>query len=149
MNINENQKIICGFPGTGKTYFKGYVDGSCYAPQGYCEDSDSSYFDKQNFPKNYVDHIEELIKKGTNIIFISTHKEVREELVKRGINFYLVYPKKELKEEYMQRYIERGSQDAFINLMRNNWNNFIEQLENQENCIHVVLDSKEYMYNKF
>ena len=85
MNINERQKIICGFPGTGKTYFKGYVEGSCYAPQGYCEDSDSSYFDKNNFPQNYIDHIEDLIKKGTNIIFISTHQEVRDELVKRGI----------------------------------------------------------------
>ena len=113
------------------------------------EDSDSSYFDKNYFPQNYIDHIEELIKKGTNIIFISTHQEVREELIKRGINFYLVYPKKELKEEYIQRYIQRGSSDSFINLMRNNWNNFIEQLEDQENCTHVVLDSKEYMYNKF
>lgn len=143
------QKVIAGFPATGKSYFKGYVEGSCYAPQGYCEDSDSSHFPKDNFPDNYIKHIKGLISKGTDIIFVSTHKEVREALVKEGIDFYLVYPKRELKQEYLNRYRERGSSEAFIKLMDDNWDVFLSQLENQKNCTHVVLDSNEFMYSKF
>lgn len=143
------QKVIAGFPATGKSYFKGYVEGSCYAPQGYCEDSDSSHFPKDNFPDNYIKHIKDLINKGTDIIFVSTHKEVRESLVKEGIDFYLVYPKRDLKQEYLKRYKERGSSEAFIKLMDDNWDVFLSQLENQKNCTHIVLDSNEFMYSKF
>lgn len=145
--MNRKQKLICGFPGTGKTYFQGYLEGSCYAPRGYCEDSDSSYFSKDNFPKNYIEHIKNLLYKGTEIIFISTHKEVRDELVKQGLEFYLVYPKRELKDEYINRYEQRGSNENFINLMNNNWDLFITELENQKNCTHIVLESNEFMYN--
>ena len=50
--------LVAGFPGTGKSsYCYRYAD---YMPQGFATDSDSSKFDKDNFPQNYIEHIREL-----------------------------------------------------------------------------------------
>jgi hypothetical protein len=111
--------LVAGFPGTGKSSYC-YRDAD-YMPQGFATDSDSSKFDKANFPQNYIEHIKEKISEGYARIFISSHKEVRDALVENGLEFTLVYPKKELKEEYLKRYKERGSPDGFINLISNNW----------------------------
>ena len=143
------QLIISGFPGTGKSYYIARGEGSDYMPQGFASDSDSSKFDKSNFPQNYIEHIKSLIAKGTMRIFVSSHKEVRDALVKEGIEFILVYPKKELKEEYLQRYQERGSSEQFIKLISDNWDNWIDELESQKGCSHLQLESNEFMYNKF
>ena len=141
------QLVISGFPGTGKSYYIARGEGSDYMPQGFASDSDSSKFDKSNFPQNYIEHIKELINKGTARIFVSSHKEVRDALVKEGIDFVLVYPKKELKQEYIQRYKQRGSPDSFINLISENWENWIDELENQEFCEHKQLESNQFMYS--
>jgi hypothetical protein len=60
---------------------------SGYMPQGFATDSDSSKFDKANFPDNYIEHIKQKISEGYARIFISSHKEVREALVKNGLEF--------------------------------------------------------------
>lgn len=143
------QLVISGFPGTGKSYYVGRGEGSDYMPQGFASDSDSSKFDKKYFPQNYIEHIKELISKGTARIFVSSHKEVREALIKEGIDFVLVYPKKELKQEYIERYKQRGSPDSFINLISENWDIWISELENQKGCSHKQLDSNQFMYNIF
>ena len=143
------QLVISGFPGTGKSHYISRGEGSDYMPQGFASDSDSSQFDKSNFPQNYIKHIKDLISKGTARIFVSSHKEVRDELVKEGINFILVYPKRELKEEYIERYKQRGSSDSFIKLVSENWDNWITELENQKGCTHKKLESKQFMYDIF
>lgn len=143
------QLVISGFPGTGKSYYISRGEGSDYMPQGFASDSDSSKFDKSNFPQNYIEHIKSLIAKGTMRIFVSSHKEVRDALVKEGIEFILVYPKKELKEEYLNRYKERGSSEQFIKLISDNWDSWLSELENQKSCTHLQLGSNEFMYNKF
>jgi hypothetical protein len=143
------QLVISGFPGTGKSYYVSRGEGSDYMPQGFASDSDSSKFDKSNFPQNYIEHIKELIAEGTARIFVSSHKEVRDELVKEGIDFILVYPKKELKEEYIERYKQRGSSDSFIKIVSENWDNWITELENQKGCTHKQLESKQFMYDIF
>lgn len=143
------QLVISGFPGTGKSYYIARGEGSDYMPQGFASDSDSSQFDKSEFPQNYIKHIKSLIEKGTMRIFVSSHKEVRDALVKEGIEFILVYPKKELKEEYLNRYKERGSSEQFIKLISDNWDAWLSELENQKGCTHLQLGSNEFMYNKF
>ena len=143
------QLVISGFPGTGKSYYIERGEGSDYMPQGFASDSDSSKFDKSNFPQNYIQHIKELINKGTARIFVSSHKEVREALVKEGIEFILVYPKRELKQEYIERYKQRGSPDSFINLISENWDNWITELEKQKDCEHKQLESNQFMYSIF
>ena len=51
--------LVAGFPGTGKSSYC-YRDAD-YMPQGFATDSDSSKFDKANFPQNYIEHIKEKI----------------------------------------------------------------------------------------
>lgn len=129
--------LISAFPGTGKTYLT------------YCSikkilDSDSSKFDKKEFPKNYINHINENIYK-VDIILISSHNEVRKALVDNGLEFLLVYPDITLKNEYLQRYRKRGSDEVFIKLLELNWYSWIYGLQNQDSCIHVVLQSGLYL----
>lgn len=129
--------IISGFPGIGKTRYKEVSNQLVL-------DLDTSNFDKEEFPKNYLDEIEDKIE-SYNVILVSTHREVREGLLDRGINFTLVYPNIELKEEYVDRYQDRGSEVSFINLLESNWDEWINELEEQERCSHIVLNSNEFL----
>lgn len=132
----KQTKIISAFPGTGKSfYYKNNID---------CLDSDSSKFDKEYFPSNYIKHIKDNIGK-VNTILVSSHEEVRTELVKEKINFILVYPNIKLKEEYLKRYKERKSPKGLIKIIETNWEDWIIQLQNQKNCIHIILESGQYL----
>ena len=147
METKTNFILVAAFPGTGKSYYVNYGEGSGYMPQGFATDSDSSKFDKANFPANYIEHIKEKIKEGYAIIFISSHKEVRDALVANGLNFTLVYPKENLKEEYLKRYKERGSNQAFIDLIDKNWSNWLFELRRQTGCTHIELESGQFISN--
>ena len=138
-------KIISAFPGTGKTYYhKNHPNTTL--------DSDSSQFswlydewgDKllnldgkpmrnPSFPSNYIEHIKSNISKY-EYIFVSSHKEVREALVDNCLLFYLIYPDFNDMDIYIERYKQRGSSDDFIKLIKNNWEEWIEELEDQESC---------------
>jgi hypothetical protein len=133
-----NTMVISAFPGCGKShYFRNNSDKIVL-------DSDSSTFDKSDFPRNYIQHIKENIGK-VDIIMVSSHKEVRDELVKNGIEFTLVYPESNIKEDYIQRYIDRGSPESFIKLLNNNWKNWISELEEQTGCDKVKLKKGQYL----
>lgn len=139
-------KIISAFPGTGKTFYhKNHPETTL--------DSDSSFFswwydDKGNkvldengnqirnpyFPQNYIKHIISNIGKY-EYIFVSSHKEVREALVNNCLLFYLIYPDYNDKNDYIERYKERGSSDDFIKLVESNWDNWIEELDWQDDCV--------------
>lgn len=149
IELKENQMVISGFPGTGKSHYINYGEGNDYIPQGFAADSDSSTFDKANFPQNYIEHIKGLIAKGTCRIFVSSHSEVREALFNEGIYFHLVYPKRSLKSEYLKRYKERGSSEAFIKLISDNWDNWLDELEVQKGCRHHRLNSDQFIYDLF
>ena len=86
-------KVYSAFPGCGKTtYFN-----TTYKK---VLDSDSSKFDKSNFPENYIEHIwMNVHDPSVDKILVSSHKDVREALVNKGIPFVLVYPDKSLKDE--------------------------------------------------
>jgi hypothetical protein len=135
-------KIVAAFPGCGKTHYCNY--DSDYMPDGFAMDSDSSKFHKSTFPQNYIDHIESHIGK-VKIIFCSTHKCVREELLQRHIPFVLAYPGISLKYEYLQRFVNRGSSAEFIKTIERNWDQWIEELQNQKGCEHLVLKFGQYL----
>jgi hypothetical protein len=82
-------------------------------------DSDSSLFDKNNFPKNYIEHIKKNIGK-VDVILISSHKEIRDELLNNNIFFILIYPDLKMKNSYIQRYKDRKNSESFISLINNN-----------------------------
>lgn len=134
--------VVCGFPATGKSYYCNSEPTYHYV--GFAVDSDSSKFDKSDFPRNYIEHIKSCI--GENkYVFVSTHKEVRESLVKEGINFTLVYPNASLRMEYLKRYIERGNNEQFIDFIWSNWYELIDDLSKQKGCKHLVLNSGQYI----
>jgi hypothetical protein len=147
MKITAKRKplLVAGFPGTGKTSYC-YRDAD-YMPQGFAVDSDSSKFDKANFPANYIEHIKERISENYSRIFISSHKEVRDALVANKLQFTLVYPQKGLKEEYLTRYKERGDSQAFIALIDKNWFNWLSELSHQIGCTHIELKSGQFIGN--
>lgn len=141
LNVSRNignAMLVAAFPGTGKTHFfkRSYT--------GVVLDSDSSLFDKSKFPDNYIQHIKNCQDAAT-IILISSHKEVREALVKNGLRFTLVYPKETLKEEYLERYRQRGSSQAFIDLIDKNWSVWMFDLHRQIGCTHIELESGQYL----
>ena len=146
----KNTKIISGFPGIGKSCYCNNTDLNVL-------DSDSSNFSQikegvrnPEFPQNYINHIKEHIGK-VDIILVSSHLSVREALAQNNITFTLVYPSRELKDQYISRFKERGSSPQFIKLLSKNWEIFIEELENQTKCEHIILTKGEYLstYVKF
>lgn len=134
LNNNPLDRVIAGFPGVGKSYLFNN-DNEEYA------DSDSSTFDKADFPANYIRHIVDLLGNTNKTIFVSTHDTVRQALIDNGIGYTLVYPEMGLKDEYLQRYRDRGSPDAFVKMMESKWEEFVSGCERttHPSVTHIVL----------
>jgi len=130
--------VFSGFPGVGKSTVFRKADGLVVA------DSDSSTFDKSEFPDNYLMHIQET-RPNVDVLLVSSHNVVRDELEERGIPFHLVYPTVDQKEDYMKRYRERGSPQPFLDLMDQNWEKFIGECAQQVGCTHVVLKPGQFL----
>jgi hypothetical protein len=133
----SNTLVVSAFPGCGKTHLFNTSDKVIL-------DSDSSKFDKTNFPQNYIQHIEYNIGK-CDIILVSSHLDVRKALSESLINYTLIYPEIELKKEYIDRYIKRGSPQSFIDLLNNNWENWINEMDNQIGCEKIKLKKGEFL----
>lgn len=109
-------------------------------------DSDSSTFDKSEFPGNYIKHIKEVLEKFPDVvIFVSSHDNVREAMAEAGIKYVLAYPERELKGDYLERYKERGSPEKFIALMDEKWNDFIDSVQDDPAERHLVLSEGEFL----
>ena len=136
--MTKETKLISAFPGVGKSHL--------YKNKGnkIILDSDSSKFDKKNFPKNYIKHIKNNMGKA-DIILISSHDVVRDALVTNNLYFTLVYPDKSIKDEYIQRYRDRGNKDNFVKLLEDNWDSWISDMENQKGAEHIKLQSGQYL----
>ena len=142
-----NTMLVAAFPGTGKSYYCYNGNWSQYVPNGFCTDSDSSTFDKANFPENYIEHIKQKITEGYARVFISSHKDVRDVLVLNNLPFVLIYPSKELKQEYIERYKQRGNNEKFIQLVSDNWETWIDDCKAQVGCFHIELKSGQFVAN--
>ena len=159
----KKTKIISAFPACGKTYvFENFNDKVIL-------DSDSSKFSwvmvanqkvrNPDFPQNYIRYIKENIGKA-DYILVSTHENVRRALEEAGIDFYLIYPDRSLKEEWIGRCFLRGSGEKFCQLIADNWDNWIDGLEedskkhkfmkllNNEYLSHVIRFMDEYYESK-
>jgi len=112
--------ILSAFPGTGKTYFCKNVAQNFPGQNLVVKDSDSSTFDKSDFPANYMKHIKEQIGK-VDVLCVSSHQEVRDAMEEAGIEYYAVTPDAALKNEYLQRFEDRGSPAGFITYIEEHW----------------------------
>ena len=149
----KDAKIISGFPGTGKTY--------CKRKHSYLNisDSDSTFFSwtekngikirNKKFPKNYIQYIKRN-KRCYDIIFISTHEEVRNALIKEKLAFTLVVPEKTLKSEYITRFMKRRNDQNFIDLININWNTWLNDIDRfalQKNVPIIKLQENQYLFD--
>lgn len=142
-------KIISGFPGIGKTTFY----------QNTAEptlDSDSSNFslittptgqiiDNPSFPSNYVLNIKQNIGLHKYLL-VSSHKEIRDAMLDNCIFHYLIYPDKSRKKEFIENFKKRGNRETFINKISDNWDNWIDDMENTNvGCVKIKLLDKQYL----
>ena len=144
----KKTKIISAFPACGKTYAFEKLNENGYK----ILDSDSSKFSwmiedngikvrNPEFLSNYIQHIKENIGKA-DYIFVSSHKEVRDALIENNIHFTLVYPDRNMKAEWIGRIFLRGSGEKFSQLIANNWDSWIDEMEEVE-CDKWILGDKE------
>lgn len=87
-------------------------------------DSDSSKFSKKYFPKNYIKHIKK-IRTEKQLVFVSSHIDVRNELVKEKIPFIYVIPTLDRKIEFLENYKNRGNTQEFIDNVSINWDRWL------------------------
>lgn len=142
--------IICGFPGVGK---------SCVASnRENIVDLESSAFSwiydpvnhpnggrvrNPNFPLNYINAIRSA-QENFEYILVASHKAVRDALEAEGIPYIIVAPRKELKNEYLKRYLQRGSEIEFIELLNEKWDEFLSDIATADVPV-IWLDKGEYM----
>lgn len=140
--MDSRPRVICGFPGVGKTTLFNKLRHSGIL----IHDSDSSQFNKDQFPENYITHIQACLAAGAWVL-CSTHTVVREALAKAGISYAIAAPAhKYLKDEYMARYRERGSPEGFLKLMGAKWDEFMDDVwVNDKHGIHIGLGEGEYL----
>jgi len=133
-------KVISGFPAIGKSYA---AENSTLL----CVDVDSSSFNwivnpdgtrvpNPEFPQNYIDHIKFQIKHDfLDFVFVSSHESVRQCLQNNFIDFTIVVPALNCKKEYYKRMEHRGSPMSLIQLVMDNWNDWLIERQLEPNCI--------------
>lgn len=133
--------VISAFPACGKSYFfnnykekltfNGVLDSDS-SNFSWVKDSEGNNTKERNpeFPQNYIKHIKENIGK-VEVIFVSSHDIVRKALEEAKIEYTLIYPDKLQKEEWERRFKERGNDEGFINFISNNWEKFLDEIEEE------------------
>lgn len=141
-------KVISGFPAIGKTY-------AARNSNFMCVDCDSSQWNwltdpngdflmtnnrgrlsNPNFPQNYIDHIKFQMRHDfLDFIFVSSHENVRQCLKDNLIDFTMVVPALNCKKEYYKRMEQRGSPMSLIQLVMDNWNDWLIERQLESNCI--------------
>lgn len=132
-------RIINAFPGCGKSTLKRAL------PDLVC-DSDSSKWSKDElWPINYISSLRQLQSIG-QLVLASTHKEVIDNLINGG-RMLVVYPDRSLKPIYLKNYVERNSPEAFVKLMDNKWDSFINDIEALPTSLLFKLGEGQYLGN--
>lgn len=155
---NLKGTIISGFPGVGKSYaidsltmkgFKVSDSDSSFYSWIYDEDGNKTDVRNPNFVDDYLNHIIAAAKTN-DIVFVSTHKEIRTKLKEEGIKFYTVAPRADLKDEYLMRYVDRGSPAGLIRGIIENWDSLITDVkETAYSGLYIELKENEYLLDGF
>ena len=136
--MSKNTIVISAFPACGKSYTFNNFNGKPFTML----DSDSSKYswiyedgvktDKRNpnFIEDYMTHIKENIGK-VDVIFVSSHKEVRKALRDNNIKYFIIYPSLEMKDEMLRRMKERGNDEKFIQFQSEHFKEFVGDIINE------------------
>ena len=82
------------------------------------------------FPQNYIRHIKENIGK-VDIIFVSSHLNVRKAMEDAGIKYITIYPKDTMLNEWIGRMYLRGNDEKFIDFIIDNWDDFMTDIKHE------------------
>jgi len=145
--------VFSAFPGMGKSY----CHNECKKNKKFVTlDSDSSKYSWRHakgekvrngkFPENYIKHIKKNMGK-VDIIFVSSHLEVRRALKAAGIRYYVVIPLISRKKEMLALYKKRGNDKEFIKLLRNEWECWVAAIALQEEEADVFRLAEETFLN--
>lgn len=142
--------IISAFPACGKSYMYNNYNGKPYSML----DSDSSNFSwiyengiktnvrNPDFITDYMNHIKENIGK-VDVIFVSSHAEVRKALRENNLKYFMVYPSLDMKEEMLKRMRERGNDDNFIKFQDSHYEQFITEIMSEcDECSGIKFDKR-------
>lgn len=132
--------VVSAFPCCGKTYafehfqHKYTILDSDSSQFSWIKDANGNNTKERNpdFPNNYIKHIKDNIGK-VDIIFVSSHKQVREAMTKEEIDFCTIYPKEDMLNEWVGRMYLRGSEEKFIKFIVDNWDEFMKEIECSDN----------------
>lgn len=83
-----------------------------------------------NFVKDYINHIKENIGR-VDIIFVSTHLEIRQALQDNNIEYYTIYPSKNMLNEWVGRMYRRGNDSEFIDKQIEMWDKNVGNIDNE------------------
>lgn len=150
--IEQHGRIICAFPGTGKTRAEAIshkwgrynildAESSKFR---WTETTSGQRAQNPEFPNNYVDFIEHEAGIIDRIILTATHKQVRDNMKSRGLSYIIVVPEKNLKDEYLSRYLARGNNVGFIKQLYDHWDEWLDEMESDGAPI-IHLKSGQYL----
>lgn len=141
MNSKEKGIIVSGFAGIGKSSL---IKKANINMNIKIIDLDSSFFNKEFFPENYINEI--LIKiKNYDIVLVSTHEILLNQFTSLNIPFVLVYPEISCKQEYLKRCTDRGSSKDFVEGLDKAFERKLDFYENLTNCKKITLTSNMYL----
>ena len=130
--------IISAFPGMGKTYSKKNIkeydivdhESSNYK---WLEDPVKGRLVNPDFPDNYMSVLAGMLNSDNppDVIFVSSHSEVRDALNRKRIPYYLISPYISCRDELIRRYKERGNSDKFCKQLYENWYKYLDSINNE------------------
>ena len=112
LNITETDEI-----NNREVYMKG-IDNS-YSYEGY-----TSFRTDELQIDGAIREIKEY-----EYVLIAQGEDIRSLLDENGIEYYLAFPSIDSKSEYVRRYRERGNNEAFVNLVEANFEQWVEDLQ--------------------
>jgi len=136
--------IISGFAGIGKTtiaekYNSKIIDLESSDFKWVYGDESTANMSKESrkgvsnrrlnpeWPQNYMNAILEA-REQFDIVLISQGTDIRDLLTENNIEFLLSFPSEDCKQEYLHRYISRGNQQSFVQLIEQNFEKWVQDL---------------------
>lgn len=119
--------IICGFPGTGKSWM---------ARHSRWVDLESTPFERDFM--RYAMVAKHMHDNGYNVM-VSTHEEMIMRLEQLEVPYTVIVPPLSDKEIYSRRYMARGSGVEFTEYIARNWDKWIDTLVCNSSVLRTVV----------
>jgi hypothetical protein len=135
--MSKKAMVICGFPGVGKTSVANNrenildAESSVFSWIWNPENLEKGRERNPEFPNNYIRYIKENMDRY-DVILVASHQKVRDAMKMAGIQYLIVAPMDHLKNEYLIRYLRRGSDIDFIELLNDKWYDFMRDIMNDD-----------------